>query len=142
MPVTYLAIPERDSIGNAIECIPYTAISVVTAKHIKIDSQVILTQHKKSDLVLLGNQLFEIAEELSQEATLPEFDWIKLRDLEFQEAYREKQVLLQQMSSFRCSQCPDLIQHVVFKLINSMHLCIVKKCCMNSWQSWNTTYRI
>ena len=45
---------------------------------------------------------------------IPENDWSKMRELDFQERYREKETLLGQLGTFQCVRCPDLDEHVSF----------------------------
>lgn len=50
--------------------------------------------------------------------TIPEYDWSKIRELDFQEKYREKILLMKQLQYFQCTQCPDLIEHVSTSYFN------------------------
>ena len=111
LPITFLHIPESDSAYHAIECLPYTAFTYITSKQISINAEIILTQHRHSDLESLMLQLVEVAKDFEEIVVVPEFDWNKLRDLEFQEAYRERSQLLLQLHGFQCYKCPDLNQH-------------------------------
>jgi antiviral helicase SKI2 len=77
-----------------------------------VDGESILSQHKHHDLEILTGQVLDIASELVKDEIVTEFEWTKIRDLEFQEAYREKVSLAKQMPRFTCFKCPDLIRHV------------------------------
>lgn len=45
--------------------------------------------------------------------SITEFDWSKIKDMDFQESWKKKQSLLRQMDeNFQCVSCPDLEEHV------------------------------
>ena len=111
MPVTYIALPSESSAICSIECLPYTAFATIASKQILVDSESILTQHKHTELELLKLQVLELGNELIKNS-VPEYDWTKLRDLEFQENVREKQSILKELPKFVCYKCPDLVLHV------------------------------
>ena len=60
-------------------------------------------------------EIFEIGRRFSKIGTIPEYDWIKIKELEFQEKLREKRILLESLSNFQCCKCPDLNIHVSAK---------------------------
>lgn len=66
----------------------------------------------------MGEELLRIAEEMGENG-IPEYDWSKIRDLEFQERLREKEGILGGLEGFQCSRCPDLVEHV------RMHLTLI-----------------
>jgi hypothetical protein len=76
-----------------------------------IDAESILTQHKHSELEMVTDKMLEISKELLNDPSM-ELDWSRLRDLEFQEHYREKASLMKIIPQFVCSKCPDLLVHV------------------------------
>jgi antiviral helicase SKI2 len=43
---------------------------------------------------------------------IPEFEWTKIKELEFQEWYKERNALMTQLANFQCTKCPDLTDHV------------------------------
>lgn len=46
-------------------------------------------------------------------ASIAEYDWNKIKDIEFQENLRAKTSLIQKMKTeFQCTRCPDLEEHV------------------------------
>jgi hypothetical protein len=45
---------------------------------------------------------------------LAELDWSKIRDMEFQERYRDKRAMMRSLKSFDCVHCPDLVHHVFY----------------------------
>ena len=122
LPITYLSIPTRSNADSIIECLPYTSLAIITLKQVKVDAENILANQKKSDILYLQSQILECAEEFKN-GKISEFDWSKIRDLDFQEIYREKILISEKLSSFKCLKCPDLLKHVK-KLI-----LILVRCC-------------
>lgn len=73
----------------------------------------------------LAHQVHQvIASAESEEGALEEYDWSKIKEVEFQEAYREKRVLLEKLKHFKCNKCPDLQTHVslVYRLLWKVEL--------------------
>ncbi|KAJ3323070.1 hypothetical protein HDV06_002516 [Boothiomyces sp. JEL0866] len=110
LPVTTVSIPPRSDLNYAVECLSYTTIAVVTPKQIKIDQESIVTLKKSSVIKETMLVLHDVGAELQKEG-YSEFDWSKIRDIEFQEQYREKKACLQQMQHYQCRLCPSLITH-------------------------------
>jgi hypothetical protein len=90
-----------------VNIIPYTDIAVITKHQIKIDLEKL-----DADAALIEQQLLQIAEEMREKYDLAEFEWNKIKELEFQEKYKERNVLLASLKSYQCTHCPDLIDHV------------------------------
>jgi hypothetical protein len=111
LPVSCMAIPSEANARSVAECLPYTAFTTITSKQIMVDAESILTQHKHAELELLTRRMLDVSKELLNDPSM-ELDWSRLRDLEFQEHYREKVALLKQIPQFVCSKCPDILVHV------------------------------
>jgi hypothetical protein len=62
-------------------------------------------------------ELFELASRLSLLSVIPEFDWTKIKELEFQEKLREKKRLWDSLKNFKCTKCPDLTSHVIILFV-------------------------
>ena len=43
-----------------------------------------------------------------------EYDWSRIKELDFQEKWTEKWLLLKSLDSYQCNLCPDLNDHVFF----------------------------
>src|SRR5690348_8612646 len=94
--------------------------------------------------------LARAAEEMVESGTIPEFDWSKIREMEFQEQSKEKSNLLSQLSRFQCTRCPDLVEHVNFlttcpgltDLVSSMQWHTRKVNLKGSLLTWLTLSRI
>jgi antiviral helicase SKI2 len=105
-----LSIPEESELSYEIVSLSYSAFITITTKLIKIDPETIVTQHRVSDLNHIALELFQISK--SFDLYPEEFNWSKIRDLEFQENAREKEMLFKNIKKYRCSNCPDFRQHV------------------------------
>jgi antiviral helicase SKI2 len=68
-----------------------------------------LTLGKSSELNALKLSLLQLAKEIDPSTF--EYDWIKIRDLDFQQAYQEKQSLLQTLKTHQAFNCPNLVLH-------------------------------
>jgi hypothetical protein len=124
LPITYVSIPTRSNSDSVIECLPYTSLAIITSKQVKVDAENILTNQKKSDILYLQSQILECAEEFKN-GKISEFDWSKIRDLDFQEIYREKILIFEKLYSFKCLKCPDLLKHV--KKINFSTMLFIRR---------------
>ena len=60
-------------------------MSVITKHVIKIDQDQILESKLSAEATRVGQLLVSLAEEMAQESRIPENDWSKIRELEFQE---------------------------------------------------------
>ena len=90
---------------------PSSAFIFISSSFIKVDAESIRIEKRSADLRKLCLQMIKVVEE-----NMPffefEFDWTKIRDLDFQEAYQERNSLIKQLKTFRASTCPDLNRHV------------------------------
>ena len=66
----------------------------------------------EANIKIYTEQLYEIANRLSNVSVIPEYDWTKIKELEFQEKLREKNRLSESLTNFTCTKCPDLVSHV------------------------------
>ncbi|ORY49800.1 antiviral helicase [Rhizoclosmatium globosum] len=111
MPVTRVSLPAASRQAFEVIAVPYSDMSVITKHVIKIDQDQILESKLSAEATRVGQLLVSLAEEMAQESRIPENDWSKIRELEFQEKEKEKNALLAKLSSFQCSKCPDLVEH-------------------------------
>ncbi|KAJ3053769.1 hypothetical protein HK097_003454, partial [Rhizophlyctis rosea] len=111
LPVTSVSLPPPNKIDHEIITLPYTDIAVITRMQIKIDAEAILDTRDSGEITKTTQQLQRLGQEMQDEGKIPENDWSKMRELDFQERYREKETLLGQLGSFQCVRCPDLDEH-------------------------------
>ncbi|KAH9267469.1 hypothetical protein BASA84_000645 [Batrachochytrium salamandrivorans] len=111
MPVTRIFVPPQGCAIEYIESLPYTAIAVITSKQIKVNADLILDQKDPTEISSVLSQLQILGNDISASRSIPEYDWSKLREADFQNGSYEKQTLLRQLEGYQCSLCPDLISH-------------------------------
>jgi antiviral helicase SKI2 len=103
IPATLLNF--TDGKPYVIETIPHTAILTITSASIRINS-LDWSDASKSDIVAFS--VFDIVRHWKQS---PEHDWSKIRQVDFQQLYREKTDLLAGMLKCECMKCPNLPTH-------------------------------
>ncbi|KAI8621867.1 NUC185 domain-containing protein [Chytriomyces sp. MP71] len=111
MPVTRVSLPTASRQSFEIIAIPYSDMSLITKHTLKVEQDLILDTRSPSEIARVGQMLVNLAEEMTQEGKIPENDWSKIREMEFQEKEKEKNSLLAKLSLFQCSKCPDLVEH-------------------------------
>ncbi|KAI8839115.1 antiviral helicase [Chytriomyces cf. hyalinus JEL632] len=111
MPVTRVSLPRASRQSVEIIAVPYSDLSVITKHMIKLDQDAILDGSSSVETSRVGQVLMHLAEEMTQQGGIPENDWSKIREMEFQEKEKEKNSLMSKLSMFQCSKCPDLIEH-------------------------------
>ncbi|KAJ3283372.1 hypothetical protein HK104_010409 [Borealophlyctis nickersoniae] len=111
LPVDHVSVPSPDKVTQEVTVVPYTDIAVITRMQLKMDADAILDQRDESETSKIGQQLLRVAEEMHEGGKIPENDWSKIRELDFQERLRDKEALMAQLGSFQCVRCPDLDDH-------------------------------
>ena len=100
----------RNSLAT-VEVVPFSSISAVTSKQVRVqNADEIITLKRESDLRVLASLLHDTGVELKKEH-LVDYDWSKIRDLDFQEQFRERSAILKTLNTFQCAKCPDLLTH-------------------------------
>ena len=110
LPITVVDIPEIGFISHEIVTVVYTDIAVVTKFEMKLDLKEDLIPNT-AEAISIEQRLFQIAKEMKDAGHLFEFDWGKLRDIEFQERLKEKDILFRSLSRYDCIHCLDLNDH-------------------------------
>ncbi|KAJ3008378.1 UNVERIFIED_CONTAM: hypothetical protein HDU68_003136 [Siphonaria sp. JEL0065] len=111
MPVTRVSLPPPTRQSFEVIAIPYSDMSVITKHVIKVDQDLIVESRSPAEISRVGQVLVRLAEEMTEQGKIPENDWSKIREMEFQEKEKEKNSLLSKLSLFQCSKCPDLVEH-------------------------------
>ena len=115
LPVDRILIPDPSKLIHEIILIPYTDIAIITAQAFKLDADLIMQKDAVASSKA-AQMLKQTADDFATLHSIPEHDWSKIRELEFQEKYREKMMLTRQLSMYRCTRCPNLNDHVRFSL--------------------------
>lgn len=80
--------------------------------HHQLDVDAVMTGRDAMELTRVKQELEKAAEE-TQKSTLLEYDWQKIKDIEFQEMLRNKVAHMKRLrTDFQCTKCPDLNEHV------------------------------
>ncbi|KAJ7269314.1 antiviral helicase [Mycena haematopus] len=94
-----------------VTAIPLTSIAFVTTRSIKIDVDSIVDRHLISRMREALALLQSLADEWSTSAALPEVDWARMRALDFQDALRSRNALVERLQSRACLLCSDFTDH-------------------------------
>jgi antiviral helicase SKI2 len=102
-----------------VKAIPLSSIMFVTSRTIKIDIDMIIERQRISfmnDAVsLLRGILDEWTQQdarIDQNGEIPEVDWGRMRQLEFQEALRSHKALAKRLEGKGCVLCEQFEEHV------------------------------
>ncbi|CAM0142365.1 unnamed protein product [Umbelopsis sp. WA50703] len=111
LPVTDIDVPSEDDCRIEIALVPLTDFLFVTTTSFKINADALMNTSDKMESAQITKQLLSFAGS-SKRSTIAEFDWSKIKDMDFQENWKKKQSLLRQMGeNFQCVSCPDLEEH-------------------------------
>ncbi|KAI9104054.1 antiviral helicase [Phlyctochytrium arcticum] len=110
LPVTKVTVPATGKVDSCVLVLPWTDMAVITNLQIKIDADGILRNDAQTVSVMQAT-LVRIAQDIQAEGMIPELDASKIRDLDFQEKYQSRKSLVQSLSTFQCTHCPDLVLH-------------------------------
>ncbi|KAK9760627.1 Antiviral helicase ski2, variant 2, partial [Basidiobolus ranarum] len=110
LPVTRVALPDATSYAHRIEAISFSDIAIITRNSLKLDPEAILDRVNDVEISRVTQELFKYAEEANS-STILEYDWSKIRELEFQEQSKEKDILFSKLDKFQCIRCPDMSEH-------------------------------
>ncbi|KAF8204296.1 ATP-dependent RNA helicase [Mycena galopus ATCC 62051] len=94
-----------------VTAVPLTSIAFVTARSIKVDVDSIVDRHLISRMREALALLQGLANEWSTSTALPEVDWARMRALDFQDALRSRNTLVERLQSRACSLCSDFNDH-------------------------------
>ncbi|KAI8918464.1 NUC185 domain-containing protein [Powellomyces hirtus] len=120
LPVTRVSEPLAGKLSEVITTVPFTDVAVITKLQLKIDTDIILMKRDRSEISRVIHELWNIANDMNKSGEIPEHDWSKLRDIEFQERFREKEALMSKINDFQCVRCSDLVEHKVSDLSHSI----------------------
>jgi antiviral helicase SKI2 len=112
--LSHIHLPTVDQMGYKIMHLAPDEVLVVTRHIIPIKSEELQNKNKyEVNLVLQQLRQFGTLIQNGQEM---EYDWSKIRELEFQELYQQRRDYMKSMIQFQCVHCPDLVSHVRYVL--------------------------
>ncbi|KAF8524040.1 antiviral helicase [Gautieria morchelliformis] len=93
--------------------VPLASISLVSNRNIKVDVNAIVDQHRIAPMREAVAQINAVIREWveAEQSLIPEVDWGRMRQLEFQETLRRRDSLAQGLLSKSCLLCPDFDSH-------------------------------
>ncbi len=103
LPIMFVNVPKRSKL--LIRTISLQEITIVTKHTLRVE------ERDESEYTKLVQQLYSLAVETQQVGRVAEYDWSKIRALDFQERLRERDVLMKRLVGFQCLACPELNQH-------------------------------
>ncbi|CAG8444246.1 11037_t:CDS:10, partial [Funneliformis caledonium] len=107
LPVTRLSIPNPSSCTYKIEYLTYRDIGFITNHLINLDIYAIMEKNDQHEISKLMQELLRCA----TQNRINEYDWSKIKEYNFQLELIEKNKLMNELNSFHCVICPDLIEH-------------------------------
>ncbi|KAI9317442.1 NUC185 domain-containing protein [Dichotomocladium elegans] len=111
LPLTVINVPESMDSKTEIASIGVSDILLVTKSSIRLDVDGILTGNDVMELTRVKQELKKLSDD-AKRGPIAEFDWQKIKDIEFQELLRSKADCVRALrSNFTCTKCPDLVEH-------------------------------
>ncbi|KIM88714.1 hypothetical protein PILCRDRAFT_2912 [Piloderma croceum F 1598] len=114
IPPRWPPVPHNLAVAHGtyeIVAVPYTSISIVTSRTIKVDVDAIVERHLVNRMDEAVNSLAEIVKEWVSAGTVSEVEWIRMRSLDFQEALRARNELAKRLDQYSCTLCGDFEHH-------------------------------
>ncbi|GJJ09981.1 hypothetical protein Clacol_004206 [Clathrus columnatus] len=107
-PPSPLSLLVEDGVYE-VSKVSFASIAMVTTRSIKIDVGDITERHKISSMNEVILQLNEIVHEWISEGLdrVPEVDWGRIRQLEFQDVVRKRENLADGLANMACLTCPN-----------------------------------
>lgn len=76
-----------------------------------------IMQYKIREMKAAVASLQHVLDEWIASGTIPEVDWKdRVRTLEFQDMVRSRDSILKRIPTYKCTECPDFIEHVCDRL--------------------------
>ncbi|KAI8584384.1 hypothetical protein K450DRAFT_219603 [Umbelopsis ramanniana AG] len=111
LPVTDVDVPNESNCRAEVAIVPLSDVAFVTKTTLKINVDSLMNSSDKLETIKTTKELLAFASE-SKRSSIAEYDWSKIKDIEFQESLRAKTSSLEKMKAdFQCTRCPDLEEH-------------------------------
>ncbi|KAF9116492.1 hypothetical protein BGX27_002164 [Mortierella sp. AM989] len=112
IPVTKLKTLSQQESSQVVEAVPYQDIFTITDTSLVIDAEAIIRNDTQA-LTKVRKDLNRYSEDVEerQGGLVTEFNWSKIKDLEFREHLSQKQKLFAKIQVCQCNKCPDLKTH-------------------------------
>ena len=122
IPITRLKTFNHQQTSQVVEAVTYHDIFTITDTTLReINVEAIIRKDMQA-LAKVRRELNQYAEKIDERhaGLVNEFNWNKIKDLEFRENLAQKEVLFKKILACQCNKCPDLKPHVSF-LISSFY---------------------
>ncbi|KAG0368293.1 hypothetical protein BGZ54_002253 [Gamsiella multidivaricata] len=112
VPVTQLKTPSEQESSQVVEAVAYHDIFTITDTSLQVDVEAIMRKDVQA-VTKVRRDLIRYVEEIEerQAGLVTEFNWSKIKDLEFREYLAQKQALFGKILQCQCNKCPDLKAH-------------------------------
>ncbi|KAI8148032.1 NUC185 domain-containing protein [Fennellomyces sp. T-0311] len=111
LPITEVNIPNSTESVTQVAAIGVSDILNVTKSSVKLDVDTVMTNQDPLEMTRIKQELERFAMDAAK-GSLAEFDWQKIKDIEFQEMLRTKAGHMKRLrGDFQCTKCPDLNEH-------------------------------
>lgn len=111
LPVNRVHVPaDRDAIQGVLATILPSEVAIITSATVKVDYEAVATS-KAAELARGAQLLLTQAETFNKSHAIPEVDFAKIKDLDFQLLYGDRKSTIKNLSRYKCLACPDLLKH-------------------------------
>ncbi|KAF8942656.1 hypothetical protein BGZ47_006281 [Haplosporangium gracile] len=113
IPITRLKTFNHQQTSQVVEAVTYHDIFTITDTTLPgINAEAIIRKDIQA-LAKVRRELNQYAEEIDERhaGLVNEFNWSKIKDLEFRENLAQKKVLFNKILACQCNKCPDLKPH-------------------------------
>ncbi|KAF9340073.1 hypothetical protein BGZ91_003585 [Linnemannia elongata] len=113
IPITRLKTFNHQQTSQVVEAVTYHEIFTITDTILpEFNAEAIMRKDMQA-LAKVRRQLNQYAEEIDERhaGLVHEFNWNKIKDLEFRENLAQKEVLFKKILACQCNKCPDLKPH-------------------------------
>lgn len=135
LPITEICTPEEGNSKTEIITVGAPDFLYITRIALKLDADSIMTgQQSNIETVRATQELQSFGEDVRR-GGFAEYEWGKIKDVEFQEMLRTKNGLMKKLrAEFQCTKCPELKEHVKNYIISTLYryINIIESVCTHS----------
>ncbi|GAA5799047.1 hypothetical protein HPULCUR_004456 [Helicostylum pulchrum] len=111
LPITTIYVPEDENAKTEIVTVGAPDILFITRLSIKTNVDSVMAGTDNMETVRIAQELESFGLD-AKKGGLVEYDWSKIKDMEFQEMLRSKIRLTRTLrNEFQCTKCPELDEH-------------------------------
>ncbi|CAO3616518.1 unnamed protein product [Mucor hiemalis] len=111
LPITSICSPDDGQGKTEIVTVGAPDILFITRLAVKTDVDSVMAGHDSMETIRVAQELESFGLD-AKKGGLVEYDWSKIKDMEFQEMLRSKIALMRRLrTEFQCIKCPELDEH-------------------------------